>query len=268
MGDLARQYKPSTVKKLFMLSGNQCAEPSCSRQLLAKDGESIVAKICHIEAASDDGPRFNIDMDDDERRHFDNLILLCDEDHTIIDNKVNEAKFPVLLLKEWKKNHEGKLLSEKLRNKPSLLKDAINSIANINWDEVEEEVSLSSFNPKDKLNYNAVKRNVSLINEYKSYHGKINSLYDEIEKQGSFKKEKLLNNIRFLYVKIKGKYVLDSEDELEIIKSNSDNIIDDIYDEIYAKIEETSSFDEDIMLAINLIIVDAFMRCKILEEPV
>ncbi len=251
-----------------MLSGNECAEPNCGRRLLAKDNESIVAKICHIEAASADGPRFNPAMTDDERRHFDNLILLCDEDHTIIDNKANESLYSVPLLKEWKKNHESKLLGEKLRSKPSLLKDAINSIANINWDEIEETPSLNSFNPKDKISYNSIKRNVSIINEYKSYYGKINSLYDEIEKQGSFKKEKLLNNIRYIYVRVKGKYVLDAENPLDIIRLNSDNIIDDIYDEIYTKIEESNSFDDDIVLAINLIIVDAFMRCKILEEPV
>src|SRR5690606_4189692 len=86
MGEQARNYRPSHVKKLFALSGNECAAPDCTRRLIAKDGISIIAKICHIEAASDDGPRWNPSMNDDERRDFYNLILLCDEDHTIIDN--------------------------------------------------------------------------------------------------------------------------------------------------------------------------------------
>jgi hypothetical protein len=55
--DKAREYKTSHLKRLFALSGNQCAEPNCSRTLIAKDGESIIAKICHIKAASSDGPK-------------------------------------------------------------------------------------------------------------------------------------------------------------------------------------------------------------------
>src|SRR5690606_7945301 len=115
---------------------------------------------------------------------------------------------------------------------------------------------------------NNLRRRAALINEYKSYHFKINSLYEEIEKQGSFKKEKLLRNIRHIYVEVKGRYVLDAEEPINAIRLNADEIIDGVYEEIYAKIEEAESFDEDIAFAINLIIVDAFMRCKILEEPI
>ena len=110
-------------------------------------------------------------------------------------------------------------------------------------------------------------RNVALIDEYKVYSQKINSLYDELELQGSIKKEKLLSNIRQIYIKIKGRYVLNLNNTFEIIQQNSDNIIDDVYDELYTKMEGSSLFNEDIVLGITLIMVDAFMRCKILEEP-
>ncbi|WP_341830999.1 hypothetical protein AACH28_16300 [Sphingobacterium thalpophilum] len=108
--DKARQYKPSTVRRLDTLSGNECANPNCTKKLVAEDGISIVSKICHIEAASTDGPRYNKSMTDDERRSFSNLILLCDEHHTIIDNKENEGKYPVDLLKKWKDDHERKII--------------------------------------------------------------------------------------------------------------------------------------------------------------
>jgi len=48
----AREYKRSTVKRLHALSGNQCAAPDCVRKLIAREGETIISKICHIEAAS------------------------------------------------------------------------------------------------------------------------------------------------------------------------------------------------------------------------
>jgi hypothetical protein len=268
MGELSRQYTLSTIKKLYALSGNECAEPACNKKLIAKDGISIIGKICHIEAASDEGPRFNINMTDEQRRHFDNLILLCDEDHTIIDNKQNEHAFPRELLKEWKTNHERRFLDEKIKNKPSLLIEAINKIANINLEEETDSQSLTAFNPKNKVIYNAIKRNNSLINDYKIYSSKINSLYEELELQGSFKKEKLLNNVKMIYVKVKGRYVLDSDSPLEIIRERSDDIIDGVYEELFNKIEDMNLSDEDLTLGLNLILVDAFMRCKILEEPV
>jgi hypothetical protein len=131
--DKSRQYKPSTVRRLDTLSGNECSEPNCNKKLIAEDGISIVSKICHIAAASKEGPRFDKTMTDDDRRSFDNLILLCDEHHVIIDNKVNEKKYPVTLLKTWKAEHEKKiieLLSSKnlLSQHPLALNKVINLI--------------------------------------------------------------------------------------------------------------------------------------------
>ena len=90
----ARDYKPNTIKRLHTISGNQCAAPDCTRKLIARDGDTIVSKICHIEGASENGPRWNPSMDDDQRRHIDNLILLCDECHNIIDNPELFLVFP------------------------------------------------------------------------------------------------------------------------------------------------------------------------------
>ena len=101
----ARVIKPSTEKKLFALSKNQCYKPNCTNKLITDDKKDVLAKIAHIEAASPNGPRYNPNMTDDERRDFNNLILLCDEHHIEIDSHPNE--FPTELLKEWKMLHEG-----------------------------------------------------------------------------------------------------------------------------------------------------------------
>ncbi|HEY3488281.1 MAG TPA: hypothetical protein VGL10_09455, partial [Gammaproteobacteria bacterium] len=128
MTDKARKYKTTCIKRLYMLSNNQCAAPDCEKSLLARDNETIISKICHIEAANNNGPRFNPNMTDDERRHHSNLILLCDECHSIIDNKENEKKYPVTLLKEWKAAHESKKIAI-LNAKPTLLRIAIDAIS-------------------------------------------------------------------------------------------------------------------------------------------
>jgi len=177
-------------------------------------------------------------------------------------------KYTVNVLKKMKQDHQSLLLNQKFKSNPSMLSNAISALADIELDDLAEVESLKSFNPSDKINYNCIKRNVSVINEYKVYHTKINSLYEELEKQGSIKKVKLLRTIRQVYIQVKGKFVLDSENDLELVRENSDDIFDAVIDELYHKMEDSSFWEEDIVFSINLIVVDAFMRCKILEEPI
>lgn len=208
-------------------------------------------------------------MTNDERRHFDNLILLCDECHSIIDNINNEQKYPVSLLKEWKKNHESKQLYQ-LNLNPSLLTLAINIISSANFDDnnFKTDESVEPFKIEDKIKYNAIKRNKSLIDEYKVFYTKISSLYNELEMQGSFKKEKLLRIIKQIYLKIKGCYIKDSDNQIEIVRDNADSIIEDVENKLLELAEKNKKhLSEDISFGISIIMVDAFIRCKILEEP-
>lgn len=39
--DKSRQYKPSTVRRLDTLSGNECAHPECTKKLIAEDLETM-----------------------------------------------------------------------------------------------------------------------------------------------------------------------------------------------------------------------------------
>jgi hypothetical protein len=266
----ARNYKDSTVKRLHALSGNQCAALGCTRALIARDNETIISKICHIEAASADGARWNPGMDDEQRRHFDNLILLCDECHSIIDNKENEAKYPVALLKQWKKQHESTITYSYLNERPSLLSMVITAISEIEIDPEENAFSpnMEAFKIEAKIKHNDIKRNKALIDEYKVFYKKVNSLYQTLEEQGSFKKENLLRNIRRMYLQIKGKYVGNDPNPMRIIRDNADNIIEDVQDKLLVMAEKkTNGCSEDIAFGVTLIMIDAFMRCKILEEP-
>jgi len=263
MGNGSRNYTDQTIKKLFALSGNLCAFPGCNKRLV-NSRNALNSNICHIQAANKGGERYNPKMTDEQRADYENLILLCPQCH----DKTNDViVYTVEILKEMKQVHESAYLNQRINNNPSMLKNAINAISNISLNSIDKVESLNAYNPKEKLNYNYVKDNFSLIQEYKVYHEKINILYDELEAQGSLKKEKLLNNIEQLYIRIKGRYILDSEEPIKIIRQNSDNIINDIFDELYLQLENSSFFDEDIVLGIRLIMVDAFIRCKILEEP-
>jgi len=263
LGSKARNYSGQTLKKLFGLSGNQCAFPNCKNTLVNQNNAKD-SNICHIEAANEDGERYREAMTDKERADYENLILLCVQHH---DETNNEDIYTVEVLKNMKRNHESSILIQSMNKNPSMLINTINAISEIDIVNIDKNKHSNPFNPKDKIDYNSIKRNVALINEYKIYYSKINSLYDELELQGSIKKEKLLASIELIYTEIKGKYVLDSTNPMEIIKINADNIIDDVYEVLNERVSESSFWEEDIVLGIRLIMVDAFMRCKILEEP-
>lgn len=264
MGKGSRYYTDQTLKKLYALSGNECAFPSCEKRLLnernAKD-----SNICHIEAANSNGQRYNPNMTDDERADYENLILLCVQHH---DETNDVLKYTVDILKDMKKNHESKFLHQRLKNNLSMLKNTINALSNLDIEDYPDTPELNITDPMEKIHFNELKRNASVIQEYKVFHTKLNTLYNELEKQGSIKKEKLLKNIKLIYDKIKGEFILDSANPIAIIKANSDIIFDRVYDELFKKMEDSQFFEEDIVLGLRLIMIDAFIRCKILEEPI
>ncbi len=91
-----------TAKKLFAHSGNQCAFPNCTRLIIDGKGQ-FIAQLCHIEAAEPGGERFNSAMDNEQRRNFSNLLLLCYEHHVVTNNVVD---YPVERLQRMKREHE------------------------------------------------------------------------------------------------------------------------------------------------------------------
>lgn len=101
--------KTDVIRRLFALSGNQCAFPNCTHHLVNENGK-FVGQICHIEAAKPGGERYNPEQSDEERRSFENLVLLCYEHHIVTDDV---QQYPAAYLKEIKKNHE-----EKFSNQP------------------------------------------------------------------------------------------------------------------------------------------------------
>jgi len=63
----------ATVKRLFARSGNRCAFPKCTVEIVKE--ATVVGEICHIKAARPDGPRYDASQTSAERHGYDNLIF-------------------------------------------------------------------------------------------------------------------------------------------------------------------------------------------------
>jgi tetratricopeptide (TPR) repeat protein len=117
-----------TLNILFAKSGNRCAFPDCPSRLI--DEESVLlGRVCHIEAASKRGPRYNPTQSNEERHHFDNLIVLCPHHHIIIDTK--PETYSVTWLKKVKADHEAR----QMRSGFTINPEALDSIRDVIRDE-------------------------------------------------------------------------------------------------------------------------------------
>ena len=101
--------KPEVLRELYILSGNNCAMPDCNNVIIDHAGV-VVGHVCHIEAAMPDGPRFNFNQTNDQRRALSNLVLMCAGHHAQIDSKKHEKKWTVAALQKIKAGHEKKFL--------------------------------------------------------------------------------------------------------------------------------------------------------------
>ncbi|WP_053185867.1 hypothetical protein [Pseudomonas thivervalensis] len=101
----------ATLRELFLKSGNLCAYPDCPHLMMDMQGV-FIGQVCHIEAAEEGGQRFNSYMTNEDRRHFQNLMLMCHAHHKITDDV---TKYPVVEMQRIKADHERRYASpEKL----------------------------------------------------------------------------------------------------------------------------------------------------------
>jgi hypothetical protein len=104
----ARSYPDRTLKLLWGRAGGRCAMPDCRAELLADatayDPIVVVGEIAHMAAAQDRGPRADQAMSAAQRNDYENLILLCQNCHAVIDGQ--PATFSVKRLNQIKSDHE------------------------------------------------------------------------------------------------------------------------------------------------------------------
>lgn len=115
------------LRILYQQSGNRCAFPGCTKLLVYREDPASaptpISEVAHIVAKSLDGPRGSYPLPTEARDLYDNLILLCEEHHHIVDD--NPASYPVEMLCRWKTEHE-KLVTD-ATNKAVETRSAIRS---------------------------------------------------------------------------------------------------------------------------------------------
>jgi len=110
-----RSYKDRDLKLLWGLAGARCSRPQCRRLLIReateKDPHAVIGKIAHINdfSPSANSPRSDPSLTVQELNAYENLILLCADDHDEIDKQ--KGTFPKETLLAWKREHEAWVMS-------------------------------------------------------------------------------------------------------------------------------------------------------------
>lgn len=105
-----RKYSSEVVNRLFALTAGRCEFRGCNKFTLQHEVTSEVGNFsqkAHIIAFSDRGPRAAIRDTSLSINSIENIMLLCQSCHKLIDSKPSE--YSVELLRQFKKEHEERV---------------------------------------------------------------------------------------------------------------------------------------------------------------
>ena len=132
MEKFSRKIKFDTIKALIARTGNQCAFPNCEHPIF-DDNNLFVAQLCHIEAVSPDGPRYNRNNSIETVNAYHNLIFLCYRHHKVTDDTVI---YTTEVLRKIKENHEIRFRELTFKIEDSLVNQVLQEIDGF-WVEID-----------------------------------------------------------------------------------------------------------------------------------
>lgn len=134
----------------------------------------------------------------------------------------------------------------------------INILSKEDWEEEIDNIERVTFEINRKITHNNLKSAKIIIEDYSIYHGRLDKLYSEFDKQGSNKSKTVLSTIRQEYAKL-------------LSNLTDDQLFFAIIDKVQEKIINSSNYQnipfEELERCVNILVVDAFIRCKIFENP-
>lgn len=116
------------------------------------------------------------------------------------------------------------------------------------------------FEIERKIEFNKLDNIKSMIEDYSVHHITIDKLYSEFDKEGINKSHSVLMSIRSIY-----------QEHKNIFDSNSNVIFSNIIEKVICKVQDSLNYEkipyDELEYCVKIIVVDAFIRCKIFENP-
>jgi len=97
-------YRDKDIKLLWGKAGGRCSFEGCNNELIVNDTNNIIGHIAHIVARSEDWTRGDPTFPKEQLDSYQNLILLCQHHHGLVD--VKESPYTIDILNDMKAKHE------------------------------------------------------------------------------------------------------------------------------------------------------------------
>jgi hypothetical protein len=140
----------------------------------------------------------------------------------------------------------------------SNLATVINILSKEDWDKSDPISEINTFEIDRKISHNNLNAAKYIIEDYMIHYGRVDKIYTEFDSQGSNKSKSVLSTIRLEYAKLKSNL---TDDQLFF------EIIPKVQDKVLNSSNYTSIPFDELELCVNILVVDAFIRCKIFENP-
>jgi hypothetical protein len=188
--------------------------------------------------------------------------ILFDPTTDIIDNQSILSSIKSLDISHLKRIYEfvKKELATEIDSikLESNLATVINILSKEDLGKMEKGDDVIGFEIDRKISHNNLNSAKEIIADYVKYYGRVDKIYSEFDAQGSNKSISVLSAIKREYAKAKN-------------ISGDDNLFFEVVDKVIERVRNSSNFSaipfDELELCVNILVVDAFVRCKIFENP-
>ena len=171
----------------------------------------------------------------------------------------------VLNMKIGEQQNFYTFIKEELGNEVDLVKvdtnlaAIINILAKENLVNIPNSPQINHFEINRKIEFNNLQNAKGTIDLYKVYYSKLDEKYTEFDKLGTNRSLSVFSVLSNQYIKLQN----EKQDDIDIFYSVINNVIEIIQkSKNYVEIPY-----EELEMCVCIIVVDAFIRCKIFKNP-
>ena len=143
--------------------------------------------------------------------------------------------------------------------RPSVITYVINRLADEPLAEIAVNPDTKSFDLEPKIDFNSLKKWRDIISEYTVFSLLVDKIYRAYDEQGVNKSFAVLSSLHDLYLNLASELTGDAL---------FDKLLESVYDIVNKDYECNESLTrEELQVNIKIVLVDAFVRCKIFKKP-
>jgi len=134
----------------------------------------------------------------------------------------------------------------------------IDILSKEDWDIQDSLDSIDSFEIERKISFNNLGTVKDIIDDYKVHYNRVDKIFSEFDLMGNNKSSSVLGTIKKEYIRARNAV---HDDDLFFL------VLEKIQEKTLQSANYKSIPIDELELCVNILVVDAFIRCKIFENP-